>query len=439
MSDLRERAVRTLRANDTGAFAKPSLGQYPHQWNWDAALIAIGLSYFDIARARAEVRALLRGQWDDGMVPHILYHHGASDYFPTPDFWRTEGKGPDFATSGLTQPPVLATAVRHLHERAEDKEASQEFLREVYPKLLAWHHWLFRARDPEGTGLVAILHPWESGTDNSTRWAETMQNLVPVNVPPFQRKDKQHVRADERPVEGDYERFMYLIGFYRARDWDAQALWDEAPFLVQDTLFNAILYRANEDLRALASALSEDTGEIDGWLSRMRNGFEGLWDEDAGLYFDQDLRTGGALEESTFAALSPLYAGIPDKARARQLLEHLQNPEEYAPGEGTRYLLPSASKASPLFEPRRYWRGPVWINANWLLWKGLLRYGFDESAERIREDSLELVTRSGFVEYYDPRDGSACGATGFSWSAALALEFLASQEKEKNVDGKPRY
>ena len=96
MENIQAEAVQTLRTNDTGAFVKPSLGQYPHQWNWDAAFIAIGLSYVDMERARAEVHSLLQGQWDDGMVPHILYHHGASDYFPTPDFWRTEGKGPDF-------------------------------------------------------------------------------------------------------------------------------------------------------------------------------------------------------------------------------------------------------------------------------------------------------------------------------------------------------
>ena len=425
MADLRTQAIDTLRTNDTGVFVKPSSGQYPHQWNWDAAFIAIGLGYVDMARARAEVYSLLQGQWEDGMVPHILYHHGASDYFPTPDFWRTEGKEPNFLTSGLTQPPVLATAVRHLHERAEDEEASLEFLREVYPKLLAWHRWLFRARDPDNTGLVAILHPWESGTDNSTRWAGPMQNLIPVDTPPFERRDKQHVKADERPVEGDYERFMYLIGFYRDRGWDASTLWDEAPFLIQDTLFNSILYRANEDLRALALELGEATDEIEEWLERMRGGFESLWDEDAGLYFDKDLRTGELIKENTCAALSPLYAGFLDDARAGRLVGHLLEPREYAPDTHTRFYLPSASKASPLFEPRRYWRGPVWLNINWLLWKGLLRHGYAELAGQVREDSLELVLRSGFVEYYDPRDGSACGARHFSWSAALTLDFLA--------------
>ena len=105
-SSLADEARRILRDNDTGAFIKPSPKQYPHQWNWDAALIAVGLATFDMPRAQAEVRKLLEGQWRDGMVPHILYHDGPSDYFPTPDFWQTERSrdAPTVPTSGLTRP-----------------------------------------------------------------------------------------------------------------------------------------------------------------------------------------------------------------------------------------------------------------------------------------------------------------------------------------------
>ena len=67
----------------------------------------------------------------------------------------------------------------------------------------------------------------------------------------------------------------------------------------------------------------------------------------------------------------------------------------------------------------------MWIILNWLLADGLRRYGFDELAALLRRDSLELMPRSGFREYYDPRDGAGCGSTDFSWSAALALEFTA--------------
>lgn len=262
--------------------------------------------------------------------------------------------------------------------------------------------------------------------DNSTRWTQPLARLTLSKLPAYRRRDQQHVAADERPVAGDYERFMYLIGLYRGWRWDPAALFERAPFLIQDTFTTAILHRANEDLLALAKALDEDTGEIKGWLDRTRAGFGSLWDEAAGLYFDFDLRTGALVRENTCAAFLALYAGLASEAQAARLVEaHLLNPDEYAPDGHTHYYLPSAAKSSPYFEPKRYWRGPVWLNINWLLVQGLRRYGYTELAERVTVDTMALVKGGGFAEYYDPRDGSPCGARDFSWSAALVLELLS--------------
>jgi hypothetical protein len=423
-----DEARRILRDNDTGSFIKPSPKQYPHQWNWDAALIAVGLATFDIPRAQAEVRKLLEGQWQDGMVPHILYFDGPSDYFPTPDFWGIERSpnAPAVQTSGLTQPPVLATAVRAIYERDADKTAALGFVHAVYPKLLAWHRWFHSARDPEETGLVAIIHPWESGMDNSTRWTEALARIPLTAVPEYERRDRQHVAADERPVAGDYDRFMTLIHHYREAAWDADRLYQTAPFCVQDTFTSAILGRADEDLRFLAELVDEPTAEIDNWLGRTRSAFgTRLWNEEAGLYYDFDLRAGQQVRENTCATFMPLYAGLASEAQAARLVEtHLLNPDEYTPDDTTRYFLPSAAKNSPYFEPRRYWRGPVWLNINWLVIQGLRRYGYAEVADTITAHTLELIERGGFAEYYDPRDGTPCGAREFSWSAALMLELL---------------
>lgn len=424
---LADEARRILRENDTGAFIKPSPKQYPHQWNWDAALIALGLATFDVARAQAEVHKLLAGHWRDGMVPHILYHDGPSDYFPTPDFWRVERSpnAPTVPTSGLTQPPVLATAVRAIFERDEDKNRALGFVRAVYPKLLAWHHWFHTARDPDGTGLIAILHPWESGMDNSTRFTGALERVPVADVPAYRRRDQEHVAADERPVAGDYDRFMALIGRYREAAWDAPTLFETAPFCVQDTFTSAVLHRADKDLYVLAELLGETVADIDNWLTRTRHAFDTrLWDEDAGLYYDFDLRAGESIPENTCATFLPLYAGLAIETQAARLVEHLLNPDEYAPDDRTHYYLPSAAKNSPYFEPRRYWRGPVWLNVNWFLVQGLRRYGYAELADRVVADTLKLVEQGGFAEYYDPRDGTPCGARDFSWSAALVLELL---------------
>ena len=424
-SDLISRASSVLRANDAGSFTKPGPRQYPHQWNWDSAVIALGLSHFDLPRALDEIRALLQGQWRDGMLPHVVYHTSPSDYFPDPDFWQITNSpnAPSVATSGITQPPILATIVRLIHTR----NSIPNFVCEVYPALLSWHRWLHTARDADGSGLACIIHPWESGTDDSPRWLPALARITPVDLPAYRRGDTRHVAAAERPYDADYKRFVHLIDVFRRAHYDPPTLLARTPFLVQDVLFNSIVCRADEDLRALAIELGEPTGEIDGWLAQMRANFNmRLWNEARGLYFDYDLRADASITVNTAMTFMPLYAGLASEIQAHRLIyEHWLNPAEYAPGDVVRYRITTTGKTEPVWEARRYWRGPVWIILNWLLIDGLRRYGFVDLSDALRRDSLELVARGGFWEYYDPRDGSGCGSPQFSWSAALAIDLGA--------------
>lgn len=421
-ASLIDRAVAILRKNDTGIFTKPGPHQYPHQWNWDSALIALGLSHFDLPRAQTEIRALLSGQWQDGMIPHVVYHNVSSDYFPYAAFWQIENSphAPGVPTSGITQPPLLATVVQQIHSRTP----IPDFVREVYPALLRWHRWLHTARDADGSGLACIIHPWESGTDDSPRWLQLFERIQPEDLPEFQRGDTKYVPATERPNRTEYERFIYLIDVFRKLNYAPGELLKNSPFLAQDILFNSILFRADEDLRALAISLGQPTTEIDYWLNRVQMNFDArFWDERSGLYYDYDVRSGTPISVNTSSTFLPLFAGLPSKEQARRLIEgHLLDRKEYAPGGNVNHWVTTTAKNEPAWEPRRYWRGPVWIILNWFIIKGLQRYGYDELAEIIRQDTLGLIESSGFREYYDARDGSGCGSGDFSWSAALTLE-----------------
>lgn len=421
-TSLIDRAISVLKGNDTGVFTKPGPHQYPHQWNWDSALIALGLSHFDLPRAQAEIRSLLSGQWQDGMLPHVVYHHVPSDYFPSAVFWQVENSpdAPDVPTSGITQPPLLTTVVRRINSRFP----MPDFVRDVYPALLRWHRWLHTARDADGSGLACILHPWESGTDDSPRWLNILAAIRPEALPEFQRGDTKYVPAIERPHRAEYERFIYLIDVFRKLSYAPRELLVHSPFLVQDILFNAILFRADEDLRALALSLGQPTDEIDVWLSRMQLNFNNrFWDEGIGLYYDFNVRSGKPIPVNTASTFLPLFAGLPSKRQAQRLVEeHLLDPGEYALGGDVRHWVTTTAKTEPAWEPRRYWRGPVWIIMNWFIIEGLRRYHYEDVAEMIRQDTLALIEAASFREYYDARDGSGCGSGDFSWSAALTLE-----------------
>jgi glycogen debranching enzyme len=419
---LLDRAISVLRLNDTGIFTKPGPHQYPHQWNWDSALIALGLAHFDLPRAHAEIRSLLSGQWRDGMVPSVVYHSVPSDYFPNPPFWQIENSpsAPSVPTTGITQPPLLATVVRMIDTRHPDAD----FVREVFPSLLRWHRWLHTARDADGTALACIIHPWESGTDDSPRWLHLFECIRPEALPEFQRGDTRYVAATERPNRSEYERFIYLIDVFRKLNYEPGELLANSPFLAQDVLFNAILFRADEDLRAMAADLGEPTDEIESWMNRVQQNFTTrFWDETSGLYFDHDMRSGKPIPVNTACTFLPLFAGLPSREQAQRLVEaHLLNLGEYAPSGDVRHWVTTTAKTEPTWEARRYWRGPVWVIMNWFISEGLQRYGYEELAETIRQDTLGLIESNGFREYYDARDGSGCGSVDFSWSAALALE-----------------
>jgi hypothetical protein len=49
---------------------------------------------------------------------------------------------------------------------------------------------------------------------------------------------------------------------------------------------------------------------------------------------------------------------------------------------------------------------------------------YDELADRIRYDSIELTNKAGLREYFDPVTGDGAGGTKFSWTAAMCLGWL---------------
>jgi mannosylglycerate hydrolase len=415
---LAERALAVLRENDMGHFVKPSPRLYPYQWNWDSAFVVIGLAGVDPGRARTEVRSLLSGQWADGMVPHIVFHSVRPDYRPGPELWDSHScdGAPEVPTSGLTQPPVLATAVRVLNDAAPDRA----FLAEVVPALEAWHTWFHRERIADG--LVAVLHPWESA-DNAPRFDRALARVDIEGVDAPKRTDLRLIDATERPTDLEYRRFVGLVAALKGMRYRPRSPAD-APFAYADLPVSSILAVAEDDLAGLQEEIGADASRAREAASRLRDAMAAMWDEEASAFRERDLHGTAAVTESV-ADLFPLYAGIADAERVRRLVhEQLLAPARYGPSPDAAWVVPTVSKSSPAFDPRNYWRGPVWINVNWFFVRGLERCGLTSEAAALRELTLELVSRSGFCEYYDPTSGAPLGTPGFSWSAALTLDLM---------------
>ena len=440
--DIIARAAAVLRENDMGGWTRASPTLYPHQWSWDSAFIAIGLAHLGTGRAAWEIRSLFEHQWENGKIPHIVFNPDAppESYFPGPEHWASAADAPDAptgpaTTSGLCQPPVHALAalriLRIAEARGEGVAEAREFLREIYPKLLAWHRYLATARDPEGSGLVTIYHPWESGTDNSPRWTPALERVEVGEIPDYERLDLgQVLDPEERPTGYEYDRFIWLVDVIKATGCDDNVLYEECPFMAKDVLASAILVRANEALLEISEVADAPKGAratLRAWIEQGRAGLEERWSPNLGLCTDYDLRAGEPLAVRTIAGFAPLIAGSGREDHLRDLLRVLDS-RVFAGNPDLRWPLPpSTSPHERGFRPRSYWRGPVWPVMNWLLWWSLERSDEKKRAAKLKGCSLAQLSDGCFGEYYEPFTGEALGSDDQSWTAAVALDWLADE------------
>ncbi|NNE89562.1 MAG: hypothetical protein HKN27_15945 [Silicimonas sp.] len=418
MTSLDNEARDILRKNDRGGYTIPTNGLYPYQWNWDSVFAAWGFSTFDPARAWQELETLMAAQWEDGMVPHIIFHQSDPGYYPGPDVWAT-GQTPP--TSGISQPPVAAIITRLMWEA--DKEAGRAHIKALYPSLKRWHRWWHDFRCTYGP--AAITHPWESGRDNCPDWDKGMAGVDGSGVGEYQRRDTGHVDPSMRPGKDDYDRYIAMVQFGVKAGWDPERIVADGPFLMLDPGITFVLLRAHQDLIVLGQALGEDVSEIEGWALALRNALPLIWNPELQAYDAKNLRTGE-------------FAGVLGSGAFLAYLADASNPELDAQlmriWDAVRYGIPSADPEAAIFDPRRYWRGPCWPVINALIAIGLRDAGRLDLESRLRAETATLIEQHGFFEYFDPTDSTPCGGSNFTWTAAIWLTWAGDgRERAKGV------
>jgi mannosylglycerate hydrolase len=416
-AELRRRALAVLLANRRDGYTVPALGLYPYQWCWDSGPIALGWAaagHWD--EAWGELEKLLTAQWSSGMVPHIAFWNDDPGYFPGPSVWQTGHTPP---TTGITQPPLPASAAARLFTGDPDRERAVAALRSLWPRLVAWLSWIQRARrGPHGASV--IVHPWESGMDNSPSWDEPLVVVPEANHDRIERRDVITVSADQRPSQREYRQYLGIVERLRAARWDTERQPVDSPFTVEDPGFTAIAARAAADLASVARPAGLQGDALAALASEFAAGLDALWDPSLGWFQPFDTGTGKTVRPLTSSGAIAVWAGV-EEARLRRMLDRFDSWTEALPCG-----LPTTDPSDPSFDPLRYWRGPAWVLVNWLVGDGLARSGFTDRASALRLTTRELVVR-GFAEYYDPRDGTGIGGQGFSWSAALTLAWITGR------------
>ena len=318
------------------------------------------------------------------------FHAMTSSYFDTDlakdclrgfmQFQKPDGMFPDVIylngnrVEDLTKPPVLPWAAITVYERDQD----DEFLREMYDRFVKnekfWvnrrmHDGLFHYSSEGTPEEIAkndyLFARYESGWDNSPRWDAPIIHFWPIDLNCF------------------------MITFYRSMTKIANALgldsqqWQEK----ENTLTSLVLQR--------------------------------LYDEEHHCFADRNFESGRFSSVISPASFMPLFIGIASKEQAAELHEIARDPKKFYPG------MPSVSYDDPTYSTG-YWRGPTWLNIAFFAAKGLKAYGYDETANGIREFILSMVdeNKDGIYENYNSLERKGLYWPSFSWSACFVIEFI---------------
>jgi glycogen debranching enzyme len=388
-------------------FIAPANTEYIYQWQWDTAFHAITLAHFDVDWAKREIDTYLKGQWEDGFLPHVIFWQ-EKRFLPHWVYMESNPWTMRIHTTAITQPAMTAIAVEEIYL----KDHQKDFLARTVPALARYHQWLVANRDPDHDGLLAIISPNESGMDE---------------LPVFQVALGY---TAHNPVHLHY--------YYRSADlknlwygFNNQKILAEDYFNVEEVLFNCVFVDATRTLARLFLELgqTDQARAMTAIADKTEKAIiDKLWSESDGIFYSVYSRQETMVKVKTAASLMPLLLENlrPDQCR-RLIDEHLLNPREF----WTEYPVPSVAKDEPYYQPadtkwhqgKLLFRGPTWVNLNWLIIRGLRRQNRHDLADELASKTVAMVNRQGFREYYNPETGEGYRRKDFGWSS-LVIDLL---------------
>ncbi len=335
----------------------PNAGVYPWQWLWDSCFHAIIWAELgEPERAVTELRSALSVQDELGFVPHIRYAGMPS---PHADLWGRP------TTSSITQPPMYGHAVAELGRRGI------EVPDDVRDRAVQGVRFLLDHRRRTAGGLVTVVHPWETGCDDSPRW--------------------DHWVPDPWTVDRWFDVKGALLATVERAPGGAPL--SNPSFAVAPAGFNALIAWNAREL-----GLDEEADELAEALAARWHPALATWVDDG-----PSATTSGRVR--TVDALLPALVVPATHEAQRVAARHaLLDPTAFAASFGP----PSVHRAEHAFDPRGYWRGSAWPQLTYLLW----RAGIAELGPRL----VSGAEHSGLAEHWHPDSGEGLGARPQSWT-----------------------
>jgi glycogen debranching enzyme len=371
--------VNTLRLGGVvrGDAVVPSKIGYVGLWQWDAYFIAIGLRHGAADLAAEQLRIALSRPEADGQLPDVLHEQGvlaSSDDLPPGDLENLRAMAsPALAGSRI---PLTKPPLTALAVALVAEVVGRGLVDELRSTIERSHAWWFEGSDPGQTGVPAYLHPYSSGLDDSPIFDSDAILRSP---------DLTAYLALEARV---------LARWARERGEEVQAAEHE--------------HQADELRRWLAASWDPERECFPAWGQH------------------------GPVAAEAIVGLMPLLVDGLDPALVEALVRSLEDPASY----GTAFSVPTVPVRDPAFQEQRMWRGPVWVNTNWLIIRGLEMQGRTDLAERLRASTLAMVRMGGGPhEYFDCRTARKAprATTCFGWSAALFVDLAVGRARGKRT------
>jgi glycogen debranching enzyme len=347
------------------------------------------------------------------MIPHMAYLAENNDFKDQKLF-----NNPD--RSILTQPPLIAIAALEVYKR----DPNTEILSTLYHPLKTYHDWFDRRRDPENDHLVAIIHPWESGWDASQRWDD------------FMDVDSQQIGL----IDALDKKRKELTDLILAFDCDVIKIAARSDgFYVKPADFNAIRAADIEALADIGQLIGASEEEVENLKKRSLDVRQAIREKmiqvnkDRLLVHDISGQTQKIKSADSAAKFVLLFGHCVTEQQAELLRNELMGNVGHF---NTPYRVPTTPTDNSTFDGEEYWRGNIWLPVNWLICRGLYNYGFVEEAQKLTQNSLDLVTEYGYREFFNPLTGQGGKASGMdcpqnqSWSTIVLDMLMTSLSSE---------
>ena len=355
-------------------YTAPNNTVYPWLWLWDSCFHAlIWAELGEAERSLAELTAALSMQDRSGFVPHMGYQ---LDPARSVELWGRRG------SSSITQPPMYGHALARLIKLGIDVPGS------LIEQAQSGMHFLLRRRRCDDSGLLRVVHPWETGCDDSPRW----DDFCPGTSFDIER----------------WRRFKVDVLSTIERGPDGEPL-DNPAFAAAPVSFSAL---TAWNTLELASATGDTSLVAE--ANALGEAVDARFDPERAIWMDGGSAGNGSGCVRTSDAALGLLVSKNDSHQAA-VIAALFDPRAFGGAFGPR----GVHAQEPTFDPDTYWRGPVWPQLGYLLCCALTGADAEELARR----TVAGAWASGLAEYWNSDTGSAGGAVPQSWTGlALLLE-----------------